>query len=250
MALGYVLSSIGGVILGLVVNLLADRLPALAARDDRQEAAPGGQAGQARRDRIVRYAAVVLAVAALTAYLWGREGLSWQFAIYVFYVAVFALIAVIDMEHRLILSVVMIPAFAVALVEVLASGRIQNRMEALAGYAIGQVVVMAIYLMAQGYLWVVNRRRENPVTEVPFGFGDVTLATFCGLVLGYPRVVLMLVLMILLGGLFAVLYIVFRAVITRSYQAHAALPYGPAILTAALIMLLWGEAVARFFGAS
>ena len=83
------------------------------------------------------------------------------------------------------------------------------------------------------------------VTEVAFGFGDVTLATFCGLVVGFPGVTLMLVLMVLLGALFALLYIVSRGLFARGYRAHTPLPYGPSIILAAVIMLLWGADVIR-----
>ena len=160
---------------------------------------------------------------------------------------VFALIAVIDIEHRLVLNVVMYPAFAIAILEVLLSGR-DGAIDAFAGYAIAQIVVLGFYLLGHVYLWLVNTRRGEPVDEVAFGFGDVTLATFCGLVVGYPRVLFMLILMILFGGLFALLYVVYRAMGAREYRAHTPLPYGPSILLAATIMLLWGREVAQLLG--
>ncbi len=185
---------------------------------------------------------IVLAV--LAAYLWSRSGTTVLTAALLVYMTVFTLIAVIDIEHRLVLNVVMVPAFAVALVEVLFSGRIPV-LSALAGYAVAQIIVMGFYLLGGLYLKAVNARRETPVTEVAFGFGDVTLATFCGLVVGFPGVTLMLVLMVLLGALFALLYIVSRGLFARGYRAHTPLPYGPSIILAAVIMLLWGADVIR-----
>lgn len=252
MLLGYALAALGGLTLGIVVNLLADRLPALRhAKDEEAREVSGGddeaQSGWPY-SHLPRVIAVELVLAAFAAYLWHKVGLTPQLFILMLYVALFALIAVIDIEHRLVLNAVMLPAFAFALVEVLVSGRVPV-LQAFAGYAIAQVVVLAFYLFGVLYLRIVNARRNKPVTEVAFGFGDVTLATLCGLVVGYPRIVLMLVLMILLGGLFGLLYIIFQAVTARRYRAHAALPYGPAILLAATLMLVWGESMARLFGA-
>lgn len=256
MAIGHLLAALGGLVLALPVNYLADWLPVLRTASEDKVTLPDGppvsevsEAGASpTRPRVVRYAIVELLLAAFCAYLWGQAGLTAHFFILVVYVALFMLIGVIDIEHRLVLNAVMFPAFALAVLEVLISHR-QPVLEAFAGYAIAQIVVMGFYLFGAAYLWIVNTLRSRPINEVAFGFGDVTLATFCGLVVGYPRVVLMLVLMVLLGGLLAVLYVVARMALGRRYHVHMALPYGPAILVAATLMLVWGEAMARLFGA-
>jgi leader peptidase (prepilin peptidase)/N-methyltransferase len=193
---------------------------------------------------VLRYVLVELAMAAIAVGLMARTRFTPEFGILLFYTALFLLITVIDVEHRLVLNVVMFPAFAIALVEVVVSGRIEP-LRGFAGYAIAQVVVMGFYLLGGLYLWIINRGRENPVTEVAFGFGDVTLATFCGLVVGSRGVVMMLVLTVLLGGLFALLYILLRMVFSRGYKAHTPLPYGPSIVIAATLMLVWGGPITQ-----
>jgi len=107
---------------------------------------------------------------------------------------------------------------------------------------------MGIYLMGHVYLNAVNARRGEPVTEVAFGFGDVTLATFCGLIIGYPGVIVMLVLMVLFGGLFALLYVLGRMLFAKGYRAHTPLPYGPSIILAAMVLLVWSKELARLLG--
>jgi prepilin signal peptidase PulO-like enzyme (type II secretory pathway) len=159
------------------------------------------------------------------------------------YLALFVLIAVIDIEHRLVLNVVMIPAFALTFIEMIVTGRISLN-DALVGYAVAQIVVMAFYLLGGVYLWIVSTRQGKPLGEVPFGFGDVTLATFCGMVLGFPTVLPMLMLMVLLGAAIAILYLVVRALTVRRVEAHMVIPYGPAIVLAAAILLLWQNEVA------
>lgn len=281
MILGYLLTIIGGILLGGIVNWLADQLPVLSGSDDGEEAAgesahtePQGLSAPrclkcgTRRSVLgylgltawlfgkracgscgsrlpFRHLAVEIILAAAYAYLWSRgEGLTVMFGILVFYLTLFALIAVIDIEHRLVLNIVMFPAFVIALIEVAFSRRILIA-NGLMGYAVGQIVVLGFFLLGGVYLWIVNTARKQPVTEVAFGFGDVTLATFCGLIVGIPGVIPMLVLMILLGGLIALLFMVYRIVIARDYHPHIPIAYGPAILLAATIMLLWGDRVLR-----
>ncbi len=253
----YILAALVGLILGGWIGLLADWLPKLNRdlRGDSQaqeaELPDSSESTKGRwYQRFVqpRYIAVELVMAIACLYLWRREGLTPMLGILVFYVALFVLITVIDIEHRLVLDVVMLPAFVIALLEVALSNRLSLQ-NALVGFAVGQIVVMGFYILGIIYLWIINAGRKEQVREVAFGFGDVTLATFCGLVVGYPRVVVMLVLMVALGGLIALLYLLYRAIIARDYKAHTPLPYGPSIVLAALVMLLWGREIGRLLGA-
>jgi len=250
MIAGYILAALGGVVLSIPLNLLADYLPRRSgsALDDLADV-PGVDEVDASRP-VMRYVIVALLMAVVVAYLWGREGLTPSFGVFAFYVAVFVLVGIIDIEHKLILSVVILPAFAFAILEVLLGRRIGG-INGFAGYGIAQIVVMAFYLFGEIYLWFINRGKtpEDRVDEVAFGFGDVSLATFCGFVVGYPSVIPMLVLMVLAGAAFAILYVMVRALTRHDYEAHTALPYGPAILVAATVMLLWGPHVARMLGA-
>jgi prepilin signal peptidase PulO-like enzyme (type II secretory pathway) len=260
MTLGYLLAAVGGLALGLLVNWLAGWLPQYAVSPDQpdgedpaDDSEPGIPSGDQSESRWwgppLRAILVELFLAAMTVYLWQREGATLLFAIFLFYTAIFTLIAVIDIETRLVLNVLMLPAFVIALIEVFVGGRFANSREPFAGYAIAQIVVLGIYLLGQVYLGLVNRRAVTPVDEVAFGFGDVTLATYCGLVVGYPRVIFMLILMILLGAFFAILYVLISPFVKREVRSHMAMPYGPAIVAAALLFLLWGEPIARLMGA-
>jgi leader peptidase (prepilin peptidase)/N-methyltransferase len=243
--LGYLLTLLFCLLIGLLVNWLADWLPAQRARnaDESEDAIP--VPSFTSRLVSVRYIVVEIVVAVIGLYLWHREGPTLMLGVLAFYLAVFVLIAIIDIEHKLVLNSVMFPAFAVALIETLLGARIRFTV-ALSGYAFGQVAVMAVYVLGAVYLWIVNTQRDEPVKEIPFGFGDVTLATYCGLVVGFPQVIHMLVLMILLGGAMALLFVLVRLVILRNYKAHTAIPYGPSIVLAASLMLLWGDHIANY----
>src|SRR5690606_35991812 len=107
---GLILAALVGLALGALVNWLASTLPA------RRHTAETAAAADARRP-LARVIAVEIVLAVLAAYLWSRSGTTVLTAALLVYMTVFTLIAVIDIEHRLVLNVVMVPAFAVALVE-------------------------------------------------------------------------------------------------------------------------------------
>jgi len=74
------------------------------------------------------------------------------------------------------------------------------------------------------------------------GGGDVTLATFVGLIVGFPLIIEALVLTILIGAGVSLLLIVTRV---RTLRDH--IPYGPFIVAGAIITLLWGYSIAEWF---
>ncbi len=240
------------VVVALIIGSLINWISTTMGHRIEAERAADGQADEERSPRPLRNVTVrLIAVYVLSivsaGYIVLSEPVLFQAIVLYFYSSSFILIAVIDIEHHLIVNEVMLPVFAVALLETLINVRIDFS-QGLMGYAVGQIIVMTFYLLGAVYLWIINMgRAENPVTEVPFGFGDVTLATYCGLVVGFPGIIPMLVLMILIGALVAFLYIVVTMVF-RNFKAHTALPYGPSVVMAAAIMLLWGDAVAAMMG--
>jgi len=256
-----------GLIMGVLINALADRLPLSTIDFDiEEEEAPLEKSRHEKRGEVggpvpslygalmrvlsggsyqrpafagaVRYPLVEVIAIGLTVYIVLLEGFGLLFAIKAFYNWLFILIAVIDIEHRLILNVVMFPAFFIALVEVIFVRRLKFA-DALIGYAAAQIIVMGFYLMGYIYLWIVNSNRDDPVDEIAFGFGDVTLATFCGLVVGNPGVYSMLLLMVFFGAVSAVgTVIIFALLRGGHFRAHMAIPYGPSIVLGAAVMLL------------
>jgi len=146
--------------------------------------------------------------------------------VYAFYAALLILIIVIDLENRLILDVVTLPGTAVALLLAFVLPDI-NIISALLGAGIGFVLFLGIYWLAK-------------VTFGPgaIGQGDVKLALLMGAMLGVPYILIALILGILLGGVISALLLATRLVKRRTY-----LPYGQYLALAAIIMLLWGQAI-------
>lgn len=278
MILAYMTVALAGLVFGMVVNWLADQLPLISARAAEDDTPTDSKLPRltslhfplcvycltrrplrhysgilawltsdprcpnCRRQIALRYPLVEVFCILVSTYLFSRYGLESRFLLQVFYILLFTLITVIDFEHRYVLNIVMIPAFIISLIEVAVGARITLR-EALVGYAVGQLVVMGIYLAGAGYLWLVNRKRDQPIEEIAFGFGDVTLATYCGLVVGYPDVVYMLILMVFAGGAIAILYAGYRLAVYRKLEAHQPIAYGPAIVLAASALLIWHDQI-------
>jgi len=251
-----ILIAITGIAAGGVANVLADDLP--ARQRPRQPHCPycghprhplawlglgallsnQGRCAACSRSLPWRHLAVELTLAAAFVFLWGRYGPSSVGLFFTLYVWLSVLITVIDVEHRLILHVVMGPAILLALVEAAVTPRLPF-LDALLGGAIGFGVVFGIFVAGEGFRRLLARLRGETIDEVAFGYGDVTLATFAGLVVGRESIGLTLVLMVFIGGIVAGLFLLYRGIIRRNYSVFTALPYGPNIIIAMLVILIW-----------
>jgi leader peptidase (prepilin peptidase)/N-methyltransferase len=153
-----------------------------------------------------------------------------ELIIYTVYAAVLILVIVIDIEHRLILHVVTFPTTVFALI---ASNFLADN--TLIASALGAVVGFVLFYLA----YILGRRLFG---SGAFGFGDVTLAMTMGAMLGLHRVIFALVLGVLLGGLWSLVGMITGRMTRFSYFA-----YGPFLAVAGLIMLIWGNAVLQWY---
>jgi leader peptidase (prepilin peptidase)/N-methyltransferase len=147
--------------------------------------------------------------------------------VYSIFIAILLLIIVIDLEHRLVLHVVTFPSMAAALVASFVLSDTGPWL-ALAGGLVGFLFFFLAYLLGQ--------RLFGPGA---LGFGDVTLATMMGMMLGFHRIFFALVLGILLAGLWSLLGLLSGKM---SRRAHFA--YGPFLAVAGIVTIIWGD---RFY---
>jgi leader peptidase (prepilin peptidase) / N-methyltransferase len=143
--------------------------------------------------------------------------------------SVFALVLVqvifFDFEHHLILDRVMFPAMALALLVSVFGNRVglwgQDWWMGIAMGVAAGVLFLAIALAGSAIF-----RSEA------MGFGDVKLATFLGLLLGWPYIFTGLFYGVLLAAIGAVVFIAWH----RSMKGTIA--YGPYLAAGAMLMLL------------
>jgi leader peptidase (prepilin peptidase)/N-methyltransferase len=183
-----------------------------------------------------------IATGALYAFLWywvGRDGPIELFLLYTVYTTIFVLVMVIDLEHRLILNVVMYPAWGLALLGSLIHPTPHFYRQALVGGALGFGLLFLIYLGGVLFVKLWSKRRGKDVNAVAFGFGDVRLGLFIGLALGLPDVLPALFWAILLGGLGGVVVLLVQAIVLRRYHLFTAIPYGPFLIIGAMAVMLF-----------
>lgn len=148
--------------------------------------------------------------------------------------AYLVLITVIDLEHRIIMHITSLIGAVLALViGILLHGIIPT----LIGGVVGFGSMLGIYYLGVLFLHFSRRKRRETLKEdEAIGFGDVNLSGIMGLLLGWPGIILGLLLAILLGGVAALIYIV-STLFRRSYHPDLSLPYGPFITSSIFILL-------------
>jgi leader peptidase (prepilin peptidase)/N-methyltransferase len=181
-------------------------------------------------------------LAAVTAVLFGLNGALFGMTLHsasnCIYIAVLVVLMATDLEHRLIPNRIILPAILFAL----AVGVLMDLMihpmawmtwkAALLGGAVGLVFFAVAYGLAAAIY----------PGKIGLGMGDVTLATFIGLAVGFPSAVVAVVLGVLLGGLVSVLLL-----LTRRVTMRTAIPYGPFLILGGLVAMFWGAAIIKWY---
>lgn len=239
-----------GLVLGGIINVLADDLP--ARRNPRRPHCPscdhiygpgswlavtrrlqGGGCPECDHHHRNRPLSVELSMVLLFAALpWLIEP-AVDLIIYSIYIAVLVLVIVIDIEHRLVLHIVTFPITAFALV---ASWPLTDSgiLLALVGAVVGFVFFFLAYLIGERFFG-----------HGALGFGDVTLAMMMGSMLGFQRIFFALILGILLAGIWGAVALLTGRLSRRSHFA-----YGPFLALAGIIIIIWGNQIFDRIGGS
>lgn len=269
MPLTFIIVAVIGLLAGGVVNLLADDLP--HRRSPRLPHYPDNTARP------------LIAWLGLTAFLFGKRAslggakLSWRYplteiatallmvlviiktsegqplqqvsdlqrAFWLLYMAIFVLITVIDIEHKLILFVVIIPSAIMAAADALLTPTQQgpDLGEALIGGVMGFGVFFLMYNGGFLFTYLMGKLRGEEITTVAFGYGDVMMATLSGLMLGWKALIFAMFITVFLGAFGAIIYLLTRSLLGKRYSMFTAIPYGPYIVLGTLIMLLFSTEV-------
>ena len=151
----------------------------------------------------LRVPLIEIVAAALFAFLATRDAFGPSLIALCFFTGVLLLIAVIDLEHKLILNLVGLPATLLALVAspLLGGGSsnfpqtldLNRVISALVGAAVGYAITLGIYYFGVLFLALINRRRANKIDTIAFGIGDVKLAGLIGVLVGVPAILYALI---------------------------------------------------------
>lgn len=242
---------LAGWISGWVVNYLADTLPA-TRRLSHPACANCGQAYDWRtylgfgpcpncqhRGGVRAWIVQVLMIC-VSLYTWFRPPQRIGYTLSMLMLVYFAVVIVIDLEHRLILHPTSIVGALLGLgVGFWAHGIVPTLLGGLGGFAI----MLVLYYL--GVLFTKFRARrlraagQETDDEEALGAGDVMLAGVLGLMLGWPLIWFGLLLGILLGGLIGLILMV--VMLIRNQYAQQALmvfmPYGPFFIASAFFII-------------
>ena len=158
--------------------------------------------------------------------------------------AYFGVVVLIDFEYRLIMHPVSIFGGVLGLVVGYLS---VGWWRTLLGGVVGFGVMGLVYLLGVLIMKIVQRRRGQLADDVAFGFGDVNLSGVLGLMLGWPVILVGLVVTVFIAGFVSLIYILLK-VITRKYEAFMALPYGPFLVLGAVILIYFRDLVLSLIG--
>ncbi len=176
---------------------------------------------------------VELATGIIFALLYQHYGLSAELGIMVLYTGMFIIIFVIDLEHGLILNKIVYPGMMFALLVAIFLSPLwlgDWPSSGIVNAGIGGGIGFAIFLL----LTIISRGG--------MGWGDVKLAAFIGFTIGFPLVLVALIMGAILGGVVAVILLV-----TKKRGRRETIPFGPFLSLAAMITLLWGNNILHWY---
>lgn len=142
------------------------------------------------------------------------------------------LIVIIDIEHRAVLFTTDFVGIGLGLIYGWILHGVWNT---LLGGLLGAAIMLGMYYLGVLFNRVVARIRKQEVDEVALGLGDVFVSGYLGLICGVQHVPALIILAILLSGVFAILYLIVKA-IAKKYSAFSAIAYAPFLILALLIL--------------
>ncbi len=218
-ALAAILAGVG-LLVGILVNRAAGRFPWKSAR---------------LRDVVGRGAVAVprpvleLGTAALFALVAVRFGASAELPAFLFFASAAVLLAVIDLQHRVLPNRVLVPSAATGAALLTLAAVLGSDWAALLRAGLGAVVLFAVFLV----MALVSPRG--------MGMGDVKLAGLLGLGLGWLG--WGAVVVGAAGGFVVQAAVALVLLTTRRIGMRAELPFGPAMLVGAAAAVGWSGAL-------
>ena len=197
-----------GLAVGVLVNRAAGRFPWTPERRPRAAVRP---------PVLEILTALLFALAGL------RFGLSWELPAVLFLVATGVLLAVIDLQHRLLPNRVVLPSIGIGAALLVLPAAADGAWPALLRAVLGAVALFAAFLVLA------------LIAPSGMGMGDVKLAALLGLYLGWlgwPAVALGAA-----AGFVVQAVVALALLATRRIGLRGELPFGPAMLAGAALVL-------------
>lgn len=147
----------------------------------------------------------------------------------------FAIVAVIDIEHRLILY----EESAVGAILGLAIGIWLHGLPAtlLGGFA-GAAIMAGLFILGWALAKWFGKLRGQPIEEDALGFSDILLSGILGFLLGWPGILAGIFYTIFIAGGGSLLILLIQ-LFRRKYEPFVPVAFGPYLLLAGVILIYW-----------
>jgi len=172
---------------------------------------------------------VELGTGLLTALLFWKFGWKPILGVTIVYSAVLIAIAVIDLNHQLILNKLTYPFLLIALVVNFFVPNLYSWHNVLFGLSGGAVGFLILFVPALIY-------RKG------MGLGDVKMAALIGLMTGFPNVIVAVFGGIILGGIVAIILLLFK-----KKSRKEGIPFGPYLSLATIITFFYGSNIIHWY---
>lgn len=178
-----------------------------------------------------------LALACLWGVLAARYGLEGRALLAMLAGIPLAMVLVTDLETRLIPNRIILPAIVIMFpFSALVGPAVPSWRGALWWHGpLGGLIGFVVF-------WVLVFLGTLAFGEGALGGGDIKLAAFIGLTVGYPLIIEALVLTFIFGFLGALALLALRRGSLRSY-----FPYGPFLVLGAMVTMLWGVEIVQWY---
>lgn len=199
----------------------------------------------------IRVLLVEIVTGLLFAFLWHVIGPSLQLGLYTVHACILLVIMVIDLEHKLVLNVIVLPAILFALVAIplqylvrptpishyampyLLLGEPQTLSASqlsMIGHLAGGVSAFGVFLV----IWL--------LAPAGMGAGDVKLAAYIGLILAIPNALVATFGSFVLGGVVAV-----GLIVSGLAKRKSLIPFAPFLVVASFVELIYGDQLLHWY---
>jgi len=237
-----------GIIVGLIINYLTDILPyeiissqpLCTNTECRQPVSWMGyitfqNCKNCNKKISIRHYVVYIISILMLYYIYGNSSLSLGVLVSYLLFQYLFLVALIDIEHRLILRPLSILGIILSLIIGILT---RNWQSTLVGAGVGFAIMLLFYYFGVLFTKYRNKRLGTSGNEEEsLGSGDVTLATMLGLLLGWPLIWFNLFSGIILAGIFSLLLVLYL-IFTKKYRSMMVyIAYGPFFIASAVLMI-------------
>ena len=239
-----IINMVMGLVVGILINYLADVLPAaqVSARPSCDECeqfypikdyffsfkCPHCGHKRSLRPIIVLISTVMICVL-LHYFPFHTLGLWATLPI----LAYLGLVAVVDIEHHLVLGETTLFGIALFLIYGILLGSLKQTLFGALG---GFLIMLVFYFLGIAFSKIVEKLRHREISEVAFGFGDVTTSAILGLLTGWPVIIGAITLGFVTFAAYSIILLLVL-ILTKRYHAFTnALPFTPFLILGTIII--------------